>query len=71
MGPVVIGDDCRVGDGVRLMGPVVIGDRARVGVKAALRDSIVFPGTDVAPKEILIGAILGHAGIAASLEKRS
>src|SRR5256714_1406515 len=53
-GPVWIGRDCQIGDGVRLMGPVVIGDRARVGAKAALRDSIVFPGTDVAPKEILI-----------------
>jgi len=70
-GPVWIGRDCEIGDGVRLMGPVVIGDRARVGAEAALRDSIVFPGTDVAPKEILIGAILGHAGIVASLEKRS
>ena len=30
---------------------------------AALRDTIVFPGTDVAAGEILIGAIHGGSGI--------
>jgi mannose-1-phosphate guanylyltransferase/mannose-1-phosphate guanylyltransferase/phosphomannomutase len=66
-GPVWIGADVRIGAGVRLMGPVVVGDGASVGSGAALRDSIVFPGTDVAPSEILIGAIHGHAGIVESL----
>src|SRR5438067_4526450 len=66
-GPVWIGRDCQVGDGVRLMGPVVVGDGSRIGPGAALRDAIVFPGTDVAPREIVIGAILGHAGIVESL----
>ena len=45
------------------MGPVVIGDGCKVGDGAALRESIVFPGTDVAEGEILIGAIHGGAGI--------
>ena len=69
-GVEVIGDD-RVwvgagvvfGEGVRLMGPVVIGDGCKVGDGASLRESIVFPGTDVADGEILIGAIHGGAGI--------
>ena len=39
-------------------------------VLSALRDSIVFPGTRVAPGAILIGAIAGHFGIAASLRPR-
>lgn len=68
-GPVWIGEDCEIGAGVRLMGPVVIGDHCRVGDGAALRETIVFPGTEVAPKEILIGAIHGHAGIAGSLRR--
>jgi hypothetical protein len=55
---------------VRLTGPVVIGDGCRIGTGAALRDSIVFPGTDVAEKAIVIGAIEGHAGIVESLRPR-
>ena len=45
------------------MGPVVLGDGCKIGAGAALRDSIVFPGTEVAAGEILIGAIHGAAGI--------
>ena len=45
------------------MGPVAIGDGCQVGDGAALRESIVFPGTSVESGEILIGAIHGGAGI--------
>jgi mannose-1-phosphate guanylyltransferase/mannose-1-phosphate guanylyltransferase/phosphomannomutase len=69
-GPVWIGHDVKIGAGVRLMGPVVLGDGARVGERAQLRESIVFPGTEVAPEAILIGAIAGHAHICASLRRR-
>ena len=69
-GVEVIGDDrvwvgagVEFGEGVRLMGPVVIGDGCTVGDGAALRESIVFPGTDVEAGEILIGAIHGGTGI--------
>jgi mannose-1-phosphate guanylyltransferase len=66
-GPVWVGEGCEFGDGVCLMGPVVIGDRCRIGDRAALRESIVFPGTEVAEGEIMIGAIHGTAGIVESL----
>jgi len=69
-GQAWIGHDVQIGKGVRLMGPLVLGDGARVGDGAQLRDSIVFPGTDVAPGAILIGAIAGHAGILQSLRAR-
>jgi mannose-1-phosphate guanylyltransferase len=69
-GPAWIGHDVRIGAGVRLMGPVVLGDGARVGDRAQLRESIVFPGTEVADGSILIGAIAGHAGILQSLRPR-
>jgi mannose-1-phosphate guanylyltransferase len=68
-GPVWIGDDVQIGSGVRLMGPVVLGDGAVVGDRAQLRETIVFPGTQVAPESILIGAITGHAGILGSLRR--
>ena len=69
-GPVWIGRDVSIGEGVRLMGPVVLGDGARVGARAQLRESIVFPGTEVAADSILIGAIAGHGGILQSLRPR-
>lgn len=69
-GPIWIGRDVEVGAGARLMGPVVLGDGARIGERAQLRDSIVFPGTTVAPGAIAIGAIAGHSGILESLRPR-
>ena len=69
-GPVWIGHDVSIGVGVRLMGPVVLGDGARVGARAQLRESIVFPGTEVADESILIGAIAGHSGILQSMRSR-
>ncbi len=68
-GPVWIGRDVRLGEGVRLMGPIVLGDGASVGAGAQLRESIVFPGTEIAGEAILIGAIAGHGGILQSLRR--
>jgi mannose-1-phosphate guanylyltransferase/mannose-1-phosphate guanylyltransferase/phosphomannomutase len=65
--PVWVGAGARIDDGVRLMGPVAIGDRCRVGRGASLRDAVVFPGTEVDDEALVIGGILGHAGIVDSL----
>jgi mannose-1-phosphate guanylyltransferase len=70
-GPIWIGRDVVIGEGVRLVGPVVIGDRARVGAGASLRETILLPGTEVADGTVLIGAIAGHGGIAESLTPRA
>jgi mannose-1-phosphate guanylyltransferase len=69
-GPVWIGHGVQIGAGVRLAGPLVLGDGARVGNGAQLRESIVFPGTEIAAESILIGAIAGHSGILQSLRSR-
>jgi mannose-1-phosphate guanylyltransferase len=69
-GTVWIGRDVQLGTNVRLMGPIVLGDGARVGDGAQLRESILFPRTEVAPDAILIGAIAGHGGILQSLRGR-
>jgi mannose-1-phosphate guanylyltransferase len=66
---VWIGADVSVGAGARLMGPVVLGDGASVGERAQLRESIVFPGSEIAAGAILIGAIAGHSGILQSLRR--
>jgi mannose-1-phosphate guanylyltransferase len=60
--PVWIGSGCELGEGIRLMGPVAIGDHCRVRDGASVRESIVYPGTEVPEGAILIGAIFGHAG---------
>jgi mannose-1-phosphate guanylyltransferase len=69
-GPVWIGRDVHIGAGVRLTGPLVLGDGAQIGAGAQLRESILFPGTEVAPGAIMIGAIAGHAGILQSMRPR-
>ncbi|HEX4483739.1 MAG TPA: sugar phosphate nucleotidyltransferase [Solirubrobacteraceae bacterium] len=68
-GDVWIGRDVQIGAGVRLMGPIVLGDGTRVGDGAQLRESIVFPGTELAAESILIGAIAGHGGILQSMRR--
>jgi mannose-1-phosphate guanylyltransferase/mannose-1-phosphate guanylyltransferase/phosphomannomutase len=68
-GDVWIGRDVQIGAGVRLMGPIVLGDGASVGDGAQLRESIVFPGTEIAARSILIGAIAGHGGILQSMRR--
>jgi mannose-1-phosphate guanylyltransferase/mannose-1-phosphate guanylyltransferase/phosphomannomutase len=69
-GNIWIGRDVTLGAGVRLLGPLAIGDGAKIGAGAALRDSIVFPGTEIAAGAILVGAIAGHGGIVESMRPR-
>jgi mannose-1-phosphate guanylyltransferase/mannose-1-phosphate guanylyltransferase/phosphomannomutase len=62
-GPVWVGSGVTFGSDVRLMNHVAIGDNCRIGDGAVVRDSIIFPGTEIAAGEILIGAIHGGTGI--------
>src|SRR3989442_368152 len=57
--PVYVGEGCEIGSGVRLTGPVVLGDRCRLGDGAAIRDSVLWPGTEVVSPGALIGAVAG------------
>jgi mannose-1-phosphate guanylyltransferase len=70
VGPVWLGRDVEVGPGTRLHGPVVVGDGVRIGDGALVRESIVFPGGEVAPGQILIGAISGRTGIVDRMRPR-
>jgi mannose-1-phosphate guanylyltransferase len=65
--PVYVGEGCEIGAGVRLTGPVVLGDRCKVGEGAAIHDSVLWPGTEVAPHEVLIGAVAGTGPLAEKL----
>jgi mannose-1-phosphate guanylyltransferase/mannose-1-phosphate guanylyltransferase/phosphomannomutase len=65
--PVYVGQDCEIGSGARLTGPVVLGDGCKVGEGAAIRDSVLWPRTEVAPGEVLIGAVAGTGPLAEKL----
>jgi mannose-1-phosphate guanylyltransferase len=67
--PVYVGEDCRIGAGVRLTGPVVIGDGCTIRERATLRDVVVWPGTEIAPDTVLIGAIAGAHPLAERLDR--
>lgn len=69
--PVWIGRNVDIGADVRLQGPLAIGDGAVIGAGASLKDSVVLPGTEIAPDALLIGAIAGHRGIVDRLRQRS
>jgi mannose-1-phosphate guanylyltransferase len=66
-GPVFIGEDCEIASGVRLTGPVVIGEGSRIGENCALRDTIVWPRTDVDAGTVLIGGLAGERPLAEKL----
>lgn len=68
--PVWIGRNVKIGADVRLQGPLAIGDGAVIGAGASLKDSVVLPGTEIAPDALLIGAIAGHRGIVDRLRSR-
>jgi mannose-1-phosphate guanylyltransferase len=65
--PVYVGEDCEIGADVRLIGPLVLGDGCRVGERAAIRDSVLWPGTEVGTHEVLIGAVAGTGPLAERL----
>ena len=65
--PVYVGESCEIAPGARLTGPVVLGDRCRVGEGAAVRDSVLWPGTEVEPHGVLIGAVAGSGPLADEL----
>jgi mannose-1-phosphate guanylyltransferase len=67
--PVYVGDGCRVDAHARLTGPVVVGDGCSVGEGAAIRDTVLWPRTDVGPHEVLIGAVAGTGPLPEKLSR--
>jgi mannose-1-phosphate guanylyltransferase len=65
--PVYVGEGCEIGSDVRLTGPLVLGDRCHVGEGASIRESVLWPGTEVAPREVLIDAVSGTSPLSERL----
>lgn len=58
-GPVLIGAGSEVADSVHLRGPAVIGESCTIGEHASIGESIVLPGTEVAPRGMVADGVVG------------
>ena len=56
--PVVVGRNCRIGDGARLGPYVVIGEGCEVGERAEVRGSVIWPKCRIGRGALVEGAIL-------------
>ena len=68
--PVYVGENCRIGAEAQLTGPLVIGHGCTIGARAALRDAVIWPGTELAPSTVLAGGVAGLRPLAERLESR-
>lgn len=59
-GPVLIGDHCRIGPGVRLEPYTVIGNNSVIMEQASIKRSVLWDNTVVGKKAALRGAVLGN-----------
>jgi len=59
-GPVLIGSDVEIAEGVRIQGPAIVGDGCRIGAGAWVRDSILLAGAELGEGAMLLGAIAGR-----------
>ena len=64
-GLVLVGDGCDLDADARLDGPLVLGDGCAIGAGARVKQSVLLPGSQVAPGAIVAGAIYGRAGAVA------
>jgi mannose-1-phosphate guanylyltransferase len=56
--PALFGPGVELGAGVRVDGPAVIGDGSRIGAGSRIKESVMLPGTEIAPETVLAGAIV-------------
>ncbi|MFJ4622478.1 sugar phosphate nucleotidyltransferase [Streptomyces sp. NPDC088812] len=60
---VHIGAQAVLGPDVELRGSVVIGAGAKIGAHTWLEETVVLPGTVVAPHSVLVGALVGSTAV--------
>jgi mannose-1-phosphate guanylyltransferase len=65
--PIYVGEHCQIGPDARLTGPLVIGDGCHIGAGATLRDTVIWPGTEIASGTMLVGGIAGLRPLAERL----
>jgi lipopolysaccharide/colanic/teichoic acid biosynthesis glycosyltransferase/NDP-sugar pyrophosphorylase family protein len=58
-GPLVIGNDCIIEDGCKIIGPSVIGDRSHICRNAMIRESIIWNETFLSEETVAEYSIIG------------
>lgn len=67
-GPVVLHELAALEPGAVVVGPAVVGARARVGRESTVARSVIWPGTRVAPRAVVVGRVLVAAANAAGAD---
>ncbi len=58
--PALFGPRVEFGADVRIDGPAVIGAGARIGAGSRVKESVMLPGTEIAPETVLAGTIVAE-----------
>ncbi len=61
--PVVLGADCRIGRGARILGPTVMGGGVQVGAEARIESSILWPNAKAGDRVAMRDCVIGEAEI--------
>ena len=61
-GPVLIGQECTIGEGARIKGPTVLGPRCRIAKGAIIEGAVLWDGTQVAEESVLRNCVIGSCG---------
>lgn len=59
-GPVAMGPDCRLGDGVLILGPTAIGPRCEVGEGAIINECVILGDSRIGPGSYLSRCVIGE-----------
>ncbi len=67
-GPILLGDDVKIGAGAQLTGPLVIGTGSRIGSGAMVKESVLLPAARIPERGLIARGIAGSAERLASLD---
>ena len=61
-GPVLIGQECIIGEGVQIKGPAVLGARCEIAKGAIIEGAVLWDGAQVREKAVLKNCVVGSRG---------
>ena len=60
LGSLHMGENCRIGEGAKIIGNVILGDNCTIGPGTILEDSIIWSNTTVGKDSRITNSIIGH-----------
>lgn len=63
--PVIIGDECNIGAGVKIKGPAIIGKECRIYENAVVEDSIIWDGVTIGANARIKNCIISSGALIA------